>query len=200
MITKLIGVRIKELRGLTGESQELGLDAVPEWVDAVYSVGLLLTQYNNYGIYHNGFLNAITEKVDVTSIANGYGNFAQDGDLYVCAGISEVDESRTTESYFVVNQRTKDTAIVKIGGADEQAAQTAALELVGKDSSIASYPVMMNIDQVPTYSICVMGEDYAFKELVLLDLEDPSRIAGDKDVEACLQGYHQAIQGAKTAS
>ena len=53
------GVILQMLQLALGGGHGEYYEEVPPWVDNLYPAGLIVQQYDYYGMYHNGFLNSI---------------------------------------------------------------------------------------------------------------------------------------------
>ena len=67
------------VNAVTGECQYY--EEVPNWVDNLYPAGLIVQQYDYYGMYHNGFFNSLFGQRDVTVTTDDYNYLALGDDV-----------------------------------------------------------------------------------------------------------------------
>lgn len=95
------------VNAITGESQYY--EAVPTWVDRLYSANIIMEQYDYYGQFHNGFLNAYFGQRDVTLTTDGWNYIAINDDVYMYTGVTSVTSDQSNIGFILSNQRTKET-------------------------------------------------------------------------------------------
>ena len=76
------------VNAVSGESQYY--EDVPTWVDRLYSSDIIMDQYDYYGQFHNGFLNAYFGQRDVTLTTDGWNYIAINNDVYMYTGVTSV--------------------------------------------------------------------------------------------------------------
>ena len=114
------------VNAVTGDTEYFAIEDVPSWVDRVYSADLLVSQYNYYGRYHNGFWNSLFGQSDCTTTTTGYNFIAQDNDVWIYTGITSVTGDRGNIGFILVNQRTKEARYYSCAGAEEYSAMSSA--------------------------------------------------------------------------
>ena len=81
--------RVVMVDATTGETQDLAIEDVPQWVDHAYPTDLLLEQYNWSGKYKDGWLNSVLGQRNVVQTTPGtdgnlgYNYIAKDDDVWV---------------------------------------------------------------------------------------------------------------------
>lgn len=174
---------------LTGESTYLDLDAVKNdkdynWIDVVYSESLLLEQYNYYGKFSHGFWNSIFFQNDVNVASQGSGNIAMDDDVWVYTGVTSSKSDASNFGFIFCNQRTKELRYYKNGGTIENSAQESASDAVQNYGYHAIFPILLNIEDQPTYFMSLYGDSYTVKGYALVNLDDKTIVGtGLLDVE-----------------
>ena len=145
------------VNAITGESKYY--EEVPSWVDRVYNSDLIMQQYDYYGSYHNGFLNSIFGQRDVTQTTDGYNYIAIGDDVYMYTGVTSVTSDESNIGFILSNQRTKETHFYSIAGATENSARGSAQSKVQQMNYTATFPLLLNIADQPTYFMSLKGAD-----------------------------------------
>ncbi len=173
--TDVKGVIITD--ALDGSSQYCDIEMVREdaslsWIDVVYSESLLMEQYNYYGKLQNGFWNSIIFQNDVNIASSGSGNIAMDDDVWVYTGVTSSESDASNFGFILCNQRTKETKYYKNAGAIESAAQQSAQDAVQNYGYYATFPILLGIDDHPTYFMSLYGSSNTVKGYAFVSLED----------------------------
>ena len=173
--TDVKGVIITD--AITGESNYYSIDTVKtdsslNWIDVVYNENLIIQQYNYYGKLSNGFWNSIIFQNDVNVASSGSGNIALDDDVWVYTGVTSIESDTSNFGFVLCNQRTKETRYYKNGGAMEYSAVESAKDAVQNYGYNAIFPILLDIEEQPTYFMSLYGDGYTIKGYALVNLED----------------------------
>ena len=179
------------VNAVTGESSYY--EEVPSWVDRVYSADLIIEQYDYYGRYHNGFLNSIFGQRDVTLTTEGYNYIAIDDDVYMYTGVTSVTSDQSNIGFILCNQRTKETRFYSVAGATETSAQASAQSQVQQMRYNATFPLLLNIADQPTYFISLKGDDGLVKMYAMVNVQQYSIVSTGATVAECEQNYRTAL-------
>ena len=179
------------VNAVTGESQYY--EEVPSWVDRVYSADLIMEQYDYYGQYHNGFLNSIFGQRDVTLTTEGYNYIAINDDVYMYTGVTSVTSDQSNIGFILCNQRTKETHFYSVAGATETSAQASAQSQVQQMRYKATFPLLLNIADQPTYFISLKGDDGLVKMYAMVNVQQYSIVSTGGTVAECEQNYRTAL-------
>ena len=179
------------VNAVTGESAYY--EEVPSWVDRVYSADLIIEQYDYYGRYHNGFLNSIFGQRDVTLTTEGYNYIAIDDDVYMYTGVTSVTSDQSNIGFILCNQRTKETRFYSVAGATETSAQASAQSQVQQMRYNATFPLLLNIADQPTYFISLKGDDGLVKMYAMVNVQQYSIVSTGATVAECEQNYRTAL-------
>ncbi|MGN0974688.1 MAG: CvpA family protein [Gemmiger sp.] len=179
------------VNAVTGESAYY--EEVPAWVDRVYSADLIMEQYDYYGRYHNGFLNSIFGQRDVTLTTEGYNYIAIDDDVYMYTGVTSVTSDQSNIGFILCNQRTKETHFYSVAGATETSAQASAQSQVQQMRYTATFPLLLNIADQPTYFISLKGDDGLVKMYAMVNVQQYSIVSTGSTVADCEQNYRTAL-------
>ncbi len=176
-----IGLK-KEINGvvilnpITGESKRYDIDEVPTWVDHVYSADLIIEQVDNWGEYRNGYLNSIFGQKDVINTTDGYNYLVMDDDVYLYTGITSVSSDESNLGFILVNLRTKETKYYLAPGAEEYSAMASAEGLVQEKDYEASFPLLINLNNKPTYLLSLKDNAGLVKMYAFIDVADYQKV------------------------
>lgn len=181
------------LNAVTGESAYYEVEDVPTWVDRVYSAGLVVEQYNYYGRYHNGFFNSLFTQSDCTTATTGYNYIAMNDDVYLYTGITSISGDRGNIGFILVNQRTKDARYYSCAGAEEYSAMSSAEGAVQQFSYDATFPLLLNISDQPTYFMALKDAAGLVKMYAMVNVQQYQIVATGNSVRQCQQNYHDLL-------
>ncbi len=179
------------VNAITGESEYF--EEVPGWVDQVYIAQLIMQQYDYYGMYHNGFINSIFGQRDVTVTTQGYNYIAINDDVYMYTGVTSVTSDQSNIGFLLSNQRTKETKFYPSAGATEASAQASAMSQVQQMRYVATFPLLLNIADQPTYFMSLKGEDGLVKMYAMVNVQQYSIVSTGGTVAECEQSYRKAL-------
>lgn len=179
------------VNAITGESTYY--EEVPSWVDRLYSSDIIMQQYDYYGQYHNGFLNSMFGQRDVTLTTEGWNYIAIDDDVYMYTGITSVTSDQSNIGFILCNQRTKETRFYSIAGATESSAMDSAQSQVQQMRYTATFPLLLNIADQPTYFMALKGDDGLVKMYAMVNVEQYQIVETGQTLAACESNYRQAL-------
>ena len=178
---------------ITGESRYYDHGEVPTWVDRVYNSDLIMQQYDYYGSYHNGFLNSIFGQRNVTQTTDGFNYIAIGEDVYMYTGVTSVTSDQSIVGFLLCNQRTKETHFYSIAGATEQSAQGSAQSKVQQMNYKATFPLLLNIAEQPTYFMALKGADGLVKMYAMVNVAQYQIVATGSTLAECEINYRTAL-------
>ena len=179
------------VNAVTGESQYY--EEVPNGVDHVYDANLIMEQYDYYGMYHNGFINSIFGQRDVTHTTEGYNYIAIGDDVYMYTGVTSVTSDQSNIGFILSNQRTKETHFYSVAGATEASAQASAMSQVQQMRYVATFPLLLNIADQPTYFMSLKGEDGLVKMYAMVNVQQYNIVETGSTVAECEANYRRAL-------
>lgn len=179
------------VNAVTGESQYY--EEVPNWVDHVYDANLIMEQYDYYGMYHNGFINSIFGQRDVTHTTEGYNYIAIGDDVYMYTGVTSVTSDQSNIGFILSNQRTKEAHFYSVAGATEASAQASAMSQVQQMRYVATFPLLLNIADQPTYFMSLKGEDGLVKMYAMVNVQQYNIVETGSTVAECEANYRRAL-------
>lgn len=182
------------VNAITGEHAYYDLADVPAWADHICPADLLVQQYDYYGAYNDGFFNAYIGQRGVTRTTADYNYIAMNDDVYVYTGITSVNSDQSNIGFLLVNQRTKDAKFYPVSGATEQSAQVSAQGAVEDLGYLATFPILLNINNQPTYFMSLKDSAGLVKMYAMVNVANYQRVAVGGTVAECEKKYTKAMQ------
>ena len=176
---------------VTGECQYY--EEVPTWVDNLYTPYLIMQQYNYHGTLVNGFINSIFGQRDVTVVTEGYNYIALNDDVYMYTGVTSINSDQSNLGFLLSNQRTKETKFYTAPGATEEAAKKSAQGVVQDLGYVATFPLLLNIADEPTYFIPLKDATNLVKTYAMVNVAQYQVVATGATVSECEQKYIQML-------
>jgi hypothetical protein len=196
---KYVGINIrKEVEGvvildpISGKSNYYDVKDVPSWVDHVYPAALIIEQVDQWGTYKNGFLNSIFGQKDVVVTTEGYNYTILEDDVYLYTGVTSVLADESNIGFIMTNLRTKETKLYQVPGAEEFSAMNSARGQVQEKNFIPTFPLLVNINNKPTYFISLKDNAGLVKMYAFVDVEDYQRVVvtdSVKGIENAIKNY-----------
>ena len=182
------------VNAITGESEYH--EQVPTWVDRLYSSDLIMEQYDFYGMYHNGFINSMFGQKDVTLTTDGYNYIAIDDDVYMYTGVTSVTSDQSNIGFILSNQRTKETNFYPCAGATEYSAMASAESQVQQMRYVATFPLLLNIADQPTYFMALKGADGLVKMYAMVNVQQYQIVETGDTLAECEANYRRNLANA----
>lgn len=180
---KYSGVGIKkEINGailmdpITGKTTKYNIKDIPKWVDQVYSANLIIEQIDDWGMYKNGFLNSVFSQNGVVQTTDGYNYLVKDDDVYMYTGITSVSTDESNIGFVLTNLRTKETNFYGVPGAEEYSAMASAEGQVQQMKYISSFPLLINLNDRPTYLMSLKDNAGLVKMYAFVDVVDYQKV------------------------
>lgn len=181
------------VNAVTGESTYY--EEVPNWVDRVNDADLVIEQYNYRGALVNGWINSWLGQKAVTTTTEGYNFIAQGDDVYLYTGVTSAGADESNVGFILVNQRTKEAKYYNVTGAEEYSAMSSAEGAVQHLNYRATFPILLNISDQPTYFMALKDSAELVKMYAMVNVGDYQLTATGTTVEACQLAYEQLLSG-----
>ena len=197
----------------TGDCEEYSPEDLPKWIDHAYSLDYLmsLAEYNYK--YSNGFWNTWFSKKDVKYLSYSYKGEQIDNDnedsaqfqgynslstsdgvqFFTCVVSASNDESAL--GFILANSRTGEIKFYDCNGAEESSAQVQAESLYQNYGYTSSYPLIVNVQGVPTYAITLKDKSKIDKAYALINVENYTIASSGETLESAFEDYIQKISG-----
>ena len=188
--------RVVMVDATTGETQDLAIEDVPQWVDHAYPTDLLLEQYNWSGKYKDGWLNSVLGQRNVVQTTPGtdgnlgYNYIAKDDDVWVYTGVTSATADNSIVGFVLINQRTAESHFYSVSGATEDSAMQSAEGQVQNLRYRATFPLLINVSGQPTY---FMDDAGLVKQFAMLDIQRYQNVAVGNTVAECQKAYQALL-------
>jgi hypothetical protein len=179
------------VNAVTGESQYY--EEVPNWVDRVYDPDMLMEQYDYRGTLVNGWLNSWLGQKAVTMTTDGYNYIALNDDVYMYTGVTSAGSDESNVGFILVNQRTKEAKYYNITGAEEYSAMSSAEGAVQHLNYNATFPLLLNISDQPTYFMALKDSAELVKMYSMVNVRDYQITATGSTVAECQSNYEKLL-------
>ncbi|MDD7267034.1 MAG: CvpA family protein [Lachnospiraceae bacterium] len=177
----------------TGETTKYDVKDCPTWVDRVFSAEMLTKLYDYHGKLRHGFLNSVLGQKDCLVTTEGYNYLALDDDVWVYTGITSVNKDESIVGFILMNQRTMESRYYEVSGAKEMSAMDSAQGQVQHLEYQATFPLLLNINNEPTYFITLKDKAGLVKMYALVNVEKYQIVATGETVTACETAYRSLL-------
>ena len=144
-------------------------------------------------MYNNGFLNSMFGQQDVTGTTAGWNYIALEDDVYMYTGVTSVTSDESNIGFILSNQRTKETHFYSIAGAEEYSAKASAESQVQQMRYEATFPLLLNIANQPTYFMALKGADGLVKMFAMVNVQQYDVVSTGATVAECENSYRQTL-------
>ncbi len=185
----------KDMRGVVivdaqdGSSEYYDISEVPQWVDQAYSSDLVVTQIDYWGKYKRGFINTIIGQKDVCVSSGGYNYIALDDDVWLYTGLTSAGNDQSNIGFVLVNLRTKEARHYIVSGATEYSAMASAEGQVQHLSYQATFPLLLNIADQPTYFLSLKDNAGLVKMFAYVNVEQYQVVGIGESISTAYSNY-----------
>lgn len=178
---------------ITGETKTYHIENVPQWVDRAYSADLLVQLFDYYGTLKHGFFNSVLSQKDCLETTDGYNYLALEDDVWMYTGVTSVNGDQSNVGFVLSNQRTMETKYYKVEGATEAAAMSSAEGQVQNLKYKATFPLLLNISDEPTYFIALKDDAGLVKKYAMVNVQKYQIVAIGDSVSQCEENYLELL-------
>jgi uncharacterized membrane protein SirB2 len=182
------------VNAITGELHDYSIEDVPTWVDRVYSAELLISLYDYYGTLKHGYWNTVFSQRDALQTTDGYNYIALENDVWVYTGVTSVGSDESNVGFVFMNQRTAETRFYSISGAEEYSAMASAEGKVQHLGYRATFPLILNIGNQPTYFIALKDAAGLVKSYSMVNIAQYQIVAIGDTVSECEKIYLEQMK------
>ena len=156
---------------------------------------MIIEQLTYNGVYGGGFINSVLGQKNCTQPTSGYNYIAIDDDVWVYTGITSITADESNLGFVLSNLRTKETKYYTQAGAEEYSAMASAEEQVQHLGYNATFPILLNIADRPTYFVSLKGDAGLVKMYAFVDMERYQVVGIGATVDKAKQSYVEALAG-----
>lgn len=177
----------------TGECIDYAVEDVPAWIDKVYSAERLLGLCDYWGVLQHGYWNSVLGQKDCLQSTNGYNYIALEDDVWVYTGVTSVSGDQSNVGFVLMNQRTMETRYYKVEGAIEDSAMSSAEGQVQNLGYQATFPLLLNIADEPTYFMALKDGAGLVKKYAMVNVQKYQWVAIGDTVGECEKNYSELL-------
>ena len=100
-------------------------------------------------------------------------------------GVTSVTSDQSNIGFILTNQRTKETRFYPCAGATETSAKSSAQSQVQQMRYSATFPLLLNIADQPTYFMALKGEDGLVKMYAMVNVQQYNIVETGQTVAQC---------------
>ena len=182
------------VNAITGEMTDYAVEDVPQWVDRVYSAELLNQLYDFHGTLKHGYFNSVFSQRDALKTTEGYNYVVLEDDVWVYTGVTSVGSDESNVGFVLMNQRTSETRFYSISGAEEYSAMSSAEGKVQHLGYKATFPLLLNIGNQPTYFIALKDDAGLVKSYAMVNIAQYQIVAIGESVSQCEKTYLELMK------
>ena len=182
------------VNAISGEMNDYAIQDVPTWVDRVYSAELLISLYDYHGTLKHGYWNTLFSQRDALQTTDGYNYIALENDVWVYTGVTSVGSDQSNVGFVFMNQRTAETRFYSISGAEEYSAMASAEGKVQHLGYTATFPLILNLGNQPTYFIALKDAAGLVKSFAMVNIEQYQIVAIGDTVNECEKIYLEQMK------
>ncbi len=187
----IVGVVLVD--AVSGETTDYKISEVPQWMDCVYDADIILNQADYWGAYQNGYLNSVFGQKNVVMTTDGYNYIAIDDDVWVYTGITSVVADESNVGFILVNMRTKEARTYEINGAEEYSAMGSAEGQVQEKGYNATFPILVNIQDTPSYFISLKDAAGLVKAYSFVSVADYQIVGVSDTISGAEEEYRRLL-------
>ncbi len=180
----------------TGEIVSYDIASAPSWIDRIQPEEFVTTQLDDWGAYGAGWVNAWFTKAGVIQTTPGMSIvYGEDGHSYWYTGMQSTGSDGGTNSFVLINTRTKEVRRYMVAGASETSAQVSAENAPGvrEANYYATFPILYNIGGEPTYFMLIKGSGGLVQKFALVNMGHYEVIGIGRTLTEALQAYQSAL-------
>lgn len=178
---------------VTGECTEYAVGEIPQWVDKVFSAERLIELYDYAGTLKHGYWNSVLGQRDCLQTTNGYNYIALEDDVWVYTGVTSVSSDQSNVGFVLMNQRTMETRYYRVEGAIEDSAMYSAQGQVQHLGYQATFPLLLNIAEEPTYFMALKDSAGLVKQYAMVNVQRYQWVAIGNTVQECEKNYMEML-------
>ena len=125
--------------------------------------------------------------------ALGYNYIAKDDDVWVYTGVTSATSDTSIVGFILINTRTAESHFYSIAGATETSAMESAEGQVQHLRYTATFPILINVSNVPTYFIALKDAAGLVKKFAMIDIQRYQNVAIGDSVAECQKNYQALL-------
>lgn len=199
LYTHKIGLSGNKVEGIaivnaqTGEVKNYDIKNTPKWVDRIQPMKFVEDNLNYWGKYIHGYFNFSGK--DKLKTTEGTGIVYNDDKCYYYTGLTSVGRDESSIGFALIDTRTMETTIFKVSGATEKAGMKSAEGKVQNLKYEASFPILINIENIPTYFTTLNDKNGLTKLFAMISVTDYNVVGIGENIIDCKSNYLKGLAG-----
>ncbi|GKU23489.1 cell shape-determining protein [Clostridium folliculivorans] len=182
----------------TGQVDNYDINNTPKWVDRIQPEDIIKDQLNSYGEFIKGY-QWFTKNDKLKTTDDGEIIYDK-GNCYFYTGLTSVGKDSATIGFTLTNMRTHETTLYKTSGATESASIKSAEGKVQNMGYTATSPILINIENVPTYFTTLKDKDGIVRMYGMISVQDYNIVGVGETTKQALSDYTKALTGKGSSS
>ena len=162
-------------------------ESAPMWIDNIYPVKVVYTQFSQSKRYENGLFN--WSKKGIVEFTDDYAYVQFDNNVYIYTGVTSVGKDESNVGFAYVNLRNGEISYIRRAGAEEYSARSSAEGAVQQYNYRAIFPSMVNVNNVPTYFMGLVDGANLIKNYAFVSYENYQTVATGLTVNEAYNNY-----------
>ncbi|MEG1719030.1 MAG: hypothetical protein RR306_01775 [Clostridia bacterium] len=182
----------------SGEYTKYDLNNIPDWVDRVQPEEIILSQINNNGEFVHGIFNFSNK--DKFKTSQGGAIVFNNDRCYYYTGLTSVGTDESAIGFMMIDMVTKESILYRMNGSTEYAAQQSAAGKVQHLGYYASFPLIINVNNTPTYFMTLKDKEGLIKQFAFVSISDYNLVGVGETIPNAIKGYEFALGNSGTGS
>ncbi len=171
----------------TGETKGYSISETPEWVDRIQPMNFVYNQIANQGEYIKGPFN--WSNSDKFMPTNGMAVIYNEGRCYYYTGLTSIGSDESIMGFYLVDTRTKEVFSYTMKGAHENAAMKSIEGKVQDLGYVATFPIPVNIDGIPSYFLKLKDKEGLIKSYGFVNIDSYDIAATGDTIQQAMRNY-----------
>ena len=145
--------------------------------------------YDYHGTLVHGYWNSVFSQRDCLQSTNGYNYIALNDDVWIYTGVTSLMGDQANVGFVLMNQRTMETKYYEVEGAIEDSAMSSAEGQVQHLGYQATFPLLLNIGNEPTYFMALKDDAGLVKKYAMVNVSKYQWVAIGDTTKECEKNY-----------
>lgn len=187
---EVLGVSVIDAQ--TGDIKEYDMKNIPKWIDRVVPQEFVKDRIDWWGELVHGFFNF--SKKDMLTSTDGMNLVYNEGECYYYTGITSVGADEAIVGFMLTNTRTMKATFYKVSGSTELAGMQSAEGKVQNLKYEATFPILINIENIPTYFMSLKDKKGLIKQYAMVSVEDYSIVGAGETIRDTKSNYVKTLR------
>ena len=174
-----------------GKTQYYEKGSIPAWVDNVYPIDIVYTQFKQSKRYENGLFNFSNK--GVVEFTDDYAYVQFNDNVHIYTGVTSVGKDESNVGFAYVDLRNGEIRYIRRAGAEEYSARSSAEGALQQYHYTAIFPSMVNVRNVPTYFMGLVDGANLIKSYAFVSYENYQNVGYGATVNEAYSNYLKFI-------